>query len=172
MLEKLYTDDAYIVDEDGNKRGPYKTRFGSGNTLTFLDETLEIIVDTGYQIIRPLENGEEMVFNVIEYDFQERINRIPPQHLLKIENTDEDIVGSEAAQENIDNSNSHSHESLSKHVVNIPDSLIELIEKINASDSTLEEKEEAKSVMKKFLGNPAVSGILGEAASGLLLLLD
>ena len=138
MLEKLYTDDAYIVDEFGTKRGPYKTRFGRGNTLTFLDETLEIVVDTGYKILRVLDDGEEMVFDVIAYDFQERINRIPPQHLLKIENTNKPHVGTVSVQESIENTNVLPIED--NHVVNIPESFIELIERINSSDSTPEEK--------------------------------
>ncbi|MDM5271968.1 hypothetical protein PGH07_07240 [Sulfurovum sp. zt1-1] len=170
MLEKFYTDDAYILDEHGNKSGPYKTRFGSGKTLTFLDEMLEIVVDTGYQIIRPLDDGSEMVFNVIAYDFQEKINRIPPQHILKIENAYEPHVETEPVRKNVDDFNVFQAED--NKVINIPDSLIELIERINASDCTLEEKEEAKSVIKKLLENPTVSAILKDAASGLLLLLD
>lgn len=170
MLEKLYTDDAYIVDEYGTKRGPYKTRFGRGNTLTFLDETLAIVVDAGYKILRPLEDGEVMVFDVIAYEFQEKINRIPPQHVLKIENTAKPRVETETVQTNIENSKAFQVEE--NHVINIPESLIELVEKINVSDSTLEEKEEAKIVIKKLLENPTVSGILGEATIGLLLLLD
>ena len=170
MLEKLYTDDAYILDEYGTKSGPYKTRFSSGNTLTFLDETLEIIVDTGYKILRVLDDGEEMVFNVVAYDFQERINRIPPQHLLKIENTNKPHVKTVLVQQR--NENTTTFQMGDSNVVNIPGSFIELIERINASDSTSEEKEEAKSVIKKLLENPTISGILGEATLGLLLLLD
>jgi hypothetical protein len=172
MLEKLYTDDVYIMDKEGNKRGPYKTRFGSGNTLTFLDETLEIVVDTGYQVIRPLEDGGEMVFNVIAYDFQERINRIPPQHIVKIENRDKAQVQeeTEAVQKKVDHTKGSQVEEIDG--MNIPDAFVALIERIDASDTTPKEKAEARSIIKKLLENRAVSTILGEAASGLLLLLD
>jgi hypothetical protein len=170
MLKKLFTDDAYIVDEYGNKKGPYKTRFGSKNTLTFLDEALEIVLDTGYQIIRPLDDSEEMVFTVIEYDFQERINRIPPQHVLKIENInkpDEETLPVQKKSYDPKVFQVEEHDA-----VNIPDSIIELIERINSSESTPEAKEEAKNIIKKLVENPTVSTVLGEATAGLLLLLD
>ena len=170
MLEKLYTDDAYIIDGEGNRRGPYKTRFGSGNTLTFLDETLEIVVDTGYRIIRPLDNGEETVFTVTAYEFQERINRIPPQHLLKIGNRDHPKAEREPLQESVEKTQCSQMEEMD--VINIPDVFVELIERIDASDTTPEEKAEVKSIMKKLLENRTVSAILGEASSGLWLLLD
>ncbi|MFT7879038.1 MAG: hypothetical protein ABXS91_01475 [Sulfurimonas sp.] len=170
MLEKLYTDDAYIVDKEGNMRGPYKTRFGSGNTLTFLDETLEIVVDTGYEIIRPLDNGEEMVFTVTAYEFQERINRIPPQHIVKIENRDKPKEETETVQKKVVRSTASQMEETG--VMNIPDAFVELIEGIDTSDTTPEEKAEARSMMKELLENRSVSAILGEATSGLLLLLD
>jgi hypothetical protein len=170
MLEKLYTDDAYIVDGKGNRRGPYKTRFGSGNTLTFLDEALEIVVDTGYRVVRPLEDGGEIVFSVTAYAFQERINRIPPQHLLTIEKRDQPKAEREAVQKSLENPNRLAIGD--DHVVNIPDAFIELIERIDASSMTTEEKEEAKNGIKKLLENRGVSAILGEASSGLLLLLD
>lgn len=170
MLEKLYMDDAYIVDEEGNKRGPYKTRFGSGNTLTFLDNRLEIVVDTGYRIIRPLDNGEETVFTVTAYEFQERINRIPHQHLLKIENRDHAKAEREALQKSVEKRQAAQIEEMD--VINIPVALVELIERIEASDATPEEKAEVRSVMKKLLENRTVSAILGEASSGLWLLMD
>jgi hypothetical protein len=170
MLEQLFTDDAYIVDEKGDRRGPYKTRFGSQNTLTFLDEALEIVVDTSYQIVRLLDDGEEIVFNVIEYDFQERINRIPPQHVLKIENINKPDEETLPVQKKSDDSKASQVEE--HYTVNIPDSIIELIERINSSESTPEEKEGAKSIIKKLVENPTISTILGEATAGLLLLLD
>ena len=170
MLEKLYTDDAYIVDEAGNRRGPYKTRFGRGNTLTFLDESLEIEVDTGYQIIRPLDDGGEMLFHVTAYEFQERINRIPPQHLLGIEKRDHPAEEREAVQTSAGDMDESQMEE--KSVISLPHAFAELIERIEAGDTTPEEKAEAKSVMKKLLENRSVSAILGDAVTGLLLLLD
>lgn len=170
MLEKLYTDDAYIVDEYGNKKGPYKTRFGRGNTLTFLDEALEIVLDTGYRIIRPLENGEKVVFTVTAYEFQERINRIPPQHIVKIEKRGRSKAETKSVQKSaVDIKASQMEEN---GLINLPDAFVELIERIEAIDTTPEEKAEARSVLKKLLENRAVSAILGEASSGLLLLLD
>ena len=170
MLEKLYTDDAYIVDEAGNRRGPYKTRFGRGTTLTFLDESLEIVVDTGYRIIRPLDDGGEMVFHVTAYEFQERINRIPPQHLLGIEKRDHPAEEREAVQTSAGDMDESQMEE--KSVISLPHAFAELIERIEAGDTTPEEKAEAKSVMKKLLENRSVSAILGDAVTGLLLLLD
>ncbi|UFH60041.1 hypothetical protein [Sulfurovum mangrovi] len=169
-MEKLYTDDAYIIDGEGKRRGPYKTRFGSGNTLTFLDEALEIVVDTGYWIVRPLDDGGEMVFTVTGYTFQEGINRIPPQHLLTIENKENPKAEREALQKSLENPNRLA--TGDDHVVNIPEAFIELMERIDASDMTAEEKKEAKNGIKKLLGNRGVSAILGDASSGLLLLLD
>lgn len=170
MLEKMYTDDAYIVDETGNRRGPYKTRFGRGNTLTFLDESLEIVVDTGCRVIRPLDDGGELVFHVTAYEFQERINRIPPQHLLGIEKRDHPAEKREAVQTSaVDMDESQMEE---KSVINLPHAFTELIERIEAGDTTPEEKAEARSVLKKLLENRSVSAIMGEAATGLLLLLE
>jgi hypothetical protein len=50
-------------------------------------------------------------------------------------------------------------------------SLIGLIEKVEASSASPQEKREAKGILRRSLENPTVAAVLGSAVSGVLALL-
>ena len=54
---------------------------------------------------------------------------------------------------------------------NIVNAFEELISKVDSSDATPSEKEEAKGLLKTLFSNPTFSSILGGATAGLLGLL-
>ena len=57
------------------------------------------------------------------------------------------------------------------NIQHIEKSIVGLIEKIDSSNASPDEKTEAKSLLKQLMMNPTVAGILGGATSGLLALL-
>ena len=169
MFEELMTDDAYILNKEGVKSGPYKTRFGSNNKLQFFDSKLEMDIEVDYQVIRPMSNGKEETYRIIDCDFQEKFHDIPPSYNLKIEKgTKVSAPKSKPQVQNItyNISDSQGFQAGNQNIQNITDSFNELMQQIESSDATPKEKEEAKGVLRQVLENPLVTAILGGALSG------
>lgn len=164
-LQRLMTDSFYIEDENGNKSGPHKTKFG-GKTITVFDDKL--IVKEGYTVIQPLPNGTEESFIVTDYKFSSGLRAIKPHYSITIERESKlqrqnKTIGNTTY--NISNSNVQVGDG---NVQNIIDSFQDLVGKIDNSSASPEEKNEAKGIISTLVQNPTVAAILGGAASGLL----
>lgn len=170
--KELLTDNVYIISKDGTKQGAFKTRFGTGDKLTLFDSNLEMDIEVGYQILRPLPNGKEMIYTVKEYNFQDKFHDIPPQHILKLSTNGMPKEPKTPVSKTVVNiHNSSGVQVGDNNIQNITNSFNELIERINSCDASVEEKAQAKGAIKALLENPTVSSILGGAVSGLIPLL-
>ena len=166
-MKHLMTDDVFIEYASGEKSGPYKTNF-STNDIYIFDSTL--VVDDGDQVIQPLPNGREVRYKITDSKFNSGIGSIEAHWKLSIIKESKANMQQKkpATTVNISNSNVQVGDG---NIQNIVNSFQELTEKIESSDASSVEKQEARGILKNLLKNATVSSILGGATSGLIGLL-
>lgn len=155
--------DADIIKPDGMVFGPYRCVF-AGDTVIVRDKTA--IINQGDQISRKLPNGTDEVrlINAVQfYDqgqmhgphFQLDVKTIPAQSAFNSPTQHIHIAGGNVQ---IGNNNTMEFKSSVQY----------LIDTIESSKSSPEEKAKAKSLLKTFLEHPLVSALAGSAASAFL----
>lgn len=165
-LQDMYTDDVYFEDDDSQRIGPYKTKFG-GSKIIIYDKQLN--VTEGFIAIQPLPNGTEQRFSITDVSFSSGLGPINPHFTMQIEKeSNKKQQTSSSPTFHINNSNVQVGDG---NVQNIINSFEQLITAIESSDTEPKQKEEAKSLLKTLLSNPTVSAVLGGSVSGLLSLL-
>jgi hypothetical protein len=171
-FEELLTDTVYILTTDTTRSGPYKTSIGTkgGLSATIFDKNLD--VQEGVKLLRPLPNGREELYTVVETNFNPGLREIPAHWNLKLEK-DSSLVGRSTAHKSttIKIKNSQGIQIGDHNVQHIKNGLAGLIEEINASSEATAEKNKAKSAVRELLTNPIIAAILGGAAPGLLAML-
>jgi len=169
-FDGLMNDTVFIVNSDGARSGPYKTAISNKGEATIFDETID--VEEGYKLIRPLPNGKQDVFTILEANYSPGLHAIPPHYSLKIKK-DSSLLHRQAEQKSttINISNSQGIQVGDHNIQNITNSLGELIQQIENSNDSPEQKSVAKGKIKELISNPTVAAILGGATSGLLALL-
>lgn len=163
MLKK---EEAFILKPDGRRLGPYMATF-AGNTVIVDDKLADI--DDGDQVMRLLPSGKEEIKHINQCNFFDtKIAGYGPHYQLKVKpvpSTDSYSVKHQTIHINGSNSNvqigDHNRMEFRENIHN----LINTIEKTEASN---EEKEEARGLLKKFLEHPLVNTIAGSAASAFL----
>lgn len=168
-FDALMNDEVFIVDGNGDKSGPYKTDIAKGEATIF-DAKLD--VKEGYKLLQSLPNGKEDIFTIIEANYNPRFHTIPAHYSLTIKK-DSSLLNKQGSSPstNIHISNSQGIQIGNNNIQNITNSLSELIQRIEMTNSSPEQKKEAKGKIKELLTNPIIAAILGGATSGLLALL-
>lgn len=171
-FSRLLNDEVYVENGAGERSGPYKTAIGSKNGLSASIFEANLDVEEGWKLIRPLPNGKEEFYTVVEANYSPGLHTIPPHWVLKLRK-DSSLVQPRREQRTttININNSQGIQIGDHNVQHIASSITGLVEMIESSAVAPAEKEEAKGLLRKFLSNPAVAAVLGGATSGLLALL-
>ncbi|MHB1609856.1 MAG: hypothetical protein ACYCXX_14735 [Acidiferrobacter thiooxydans] len=166
----MQNDTVYIEKPSGERYGPYKTALGSKNgfSASIFETTLD--VEEGWRLIRLLPSRKEEIFTILEANYRSGLHGIPPHWTLKLRKESSLASGNRSAT-TINISNSTGIQIGDHNVQHIINSFIGLIEQIQASGSSAQEKDEAKGVLRRALENPTVAAVLGSAVSGVLHLL-
>ncbi len=169
---ELLNDTVYIQNISGDRTGPFKTAIGSKNGLsaTIFDESLD--VEEGWAVLRPLPNGKEESYTVLEANYSPGLHSIQPHWTLKLKK-DSSLINRQPAHKKttINISNSNGIQVGDNNVLNIESGLNELIQQIKSSNTSGAEKKQAMGTVKTLINNPIVASVLGSATSGLLSLL-
>lgn len=165
----MMNDKFYIIHKDNRKTGPYKTAFSPTKEIIVFGSSMEI--DEDCQIVRPLPNGKEELFDVEEANFITGMHGIPSHYSIKLQKANSKPKPKTYASTTINISNSSAFQVGDHNTQNITDSLNELIQRINSSDSSEYEKQEAKKGVKNLLENPTIAAILGGTVSSLFTML-
>jgi len=81
-FEQLMNDTVFIANSIGERSGPYKTAISNKGEATIFDGTID--VEEGFKLIRPLPNGKEDVFTILEANYNAGLHSIPAHYSLKI----------------------------------------------------------------------------------------
>lgn len=156
-------ENARVEKQDGTVVGPYKSTF-AGNTIVVWDEKADI--EEGDTVLRELPNGKDERSLITEAKFFQRMSSIQAHYQLKFTKG-----GMSKMQPPSHTINIHGAQSVQigdHNTQNIINSFQELKNKIESSDATPEQKEEARSLLAKFISHPLVTSLLGAAAGALL----
>lgn len=166
----LQNDTVYIEKPMGERSGPFKTAIGSKNgfSASVFEKTLD--VEEGWRLIRPLPNGKDEFFIILEANYSPGLHSIPPHWTLKLRK-ESSLAIPQRPSTTININNSSGIQIGDHNVQHMANSFIGLIEKIEASDASPQEKGEAKGAIRKTLENPTVAAVLGSAVAGVLALL-
>lgn len=163
-LQSLQKDQIFIEKSDGSRTGPYKTTVSQGSATIF-DAQLD--VNEGERLIRPLPNGKDEVYLILSADFSTGLHSIPPHFNLKLQKTTA-IQPALPKHTTININNSSGIQVGDHNVINIQNALNELVQRIESSSASPQEKTEAKSKLAAFLAHPLVGSVLGGVAGALV----
>jgi hypothetical protein len=166
----LQNDSVYIEKASGERSGPYKTAIGSkgGFSASIFEASLD--VEEGWKLIRPLPNGKEEMFTILEANYSPGLQSIPAHWTLKLRKESSLATGARSTT-TINIANSSGIQIGDHNVQHIANSFVGLIEKIDASNVSQQEKTKAKGLLRSVLENPTVAAVLGSATAGALSLL-
>ncbi|WP_206616180.1 RIP homotypic interaction motif-containing protein [Aeromonas caviae] len=153
-------DDARVEKSDGSMVGPYNATF-AGSTIVIWDAKADI--EEGDVVLRTLPSGKDERSQVTQATFFQKMHSIPSHYQIKFKKWS----GSQMQQKPSHNITIHGAQSVQigdYNTQNIINSIQALKNQIESSAATAGEKEEAKSLLAKFLGHPLVTSILGAAA--------
>jgi hypothetical protein len=80
----LQNDSIYIEKPTGDRSGPYKTGVGSKNGFSVSIFETSLDVEEGWRLIRPLPNGKDELFKILEANYSPGLSSIPPHWTLKL----------------------------------------------------------------------------------------
>lgn len=157
-------EDARVEKTNGDVLGPYKAIF-AGSTIIIDDPKAD--VEEGDSILRLLPNGKDERSYVTEATFYSAgIGRVGPHYQVKFKKGGAPVEHKPVQNFHINNAQSIQIGDFNTQ--NVVDSFEVLVKKIESSSASSEEKEEAKSLLSKFLTHPAVVSVLGAAAGAIL----
>ncbi|WP_065494305.1 RIP homotypic interaction motif-containing protein [Burkholderia sp. CCA53] len=169
----MHTDTVRVESPDGTQSGTYMTKIGAKNgyhAATVFDESF--IGAEGWILSRELPNGREDTYKIVEANYSKGISGIPPHWSLKLYKDASLLhVAQGKPAPSITINHSHGIQIGDHNVQHIASSLAGLIEKIDGSAASAQEKEEAKNLVGKLLESPVVASVLGGTVSGVLALL-
>ena len=163
-FSSLCNEEVHIKHADGRETGPCKTTF-SNNKFTIFDETLD--VSEGDVVDRPLPNGKAERYDVVEVNYQHKFHSIPAHASLKVRKQGALVPFMPAKTVNISINNSQGVQVGDHNTQSITIALQELVQLIDSSDASLDEKTEVKSRLSKFLEHPLTTSIIGGVSGGL-----
>ncbi|MDH0337597.1 RIP homotypic interaction motif-containing protein [Metapseudomonas otitidis] len=155
----LTKDEVYIESASGTRQGPFLTAFTNTQILIF-DTTLDVV--EGDKVIRPLPNGREDSFTVTEVSYSSGLTSIPAHYALKL--AKDSALRPATPKSTTNNINIHGSQGIQigdNNVQNLQMALGELIQKIDQSSASREEREEAKNRLTAFLAHPLVASVVG-----------
>ena len=141
---RLQNDTAYIETPTGARAGPYKTSGGSksGFSASIFDAKLD--VEEGWRLIRPLPNGKEELFTILEANYSPGLQTIPPHWTLELRK-ESSLATSQRPPTTININNSTGIQIGDHNIQHIANSFVGLIEKIEESSASPQAKEERGS---------------------------
>lgn len=163
-LRNLQKDKVFIEKADGTRIGPYKTTVSQGSAVIF-DSTLD--VNDGEKLIRPLPNGKEEVYLILSADYSPGLHSIPPHFNLALQKTTA-IQPPSPKQTTVHIHNSTGIQVGDHNVINIQNALNELVQRIDNTSASPQDKAEAKRRLASFLAHPLVGSVLGGVAGALV----
>jgi len=160
----MLTDNAFIENKNGERTGPFKTKFGGEKLVVFNDQ---LVISEDDIVIQPLPNGAEERFAVTDVQFNSGLSRIKAHYSITVIKETKQQREKKLASNtfHINNSNVQVGDG---NIQNIVNSFEQLVQEIELSNSTQPQKEEAKGLLKSLISNPTVASVLGAAASGLI----
>lgn len=157
-------EDARVEKPNGDVFGPYKAMF-AGNTI-FIDDP-KADVEEGDSILRLLPNGKDERSYVTEATFYNMgVGRMGPHYQIKFKKGGAPVEHKPVQNFHINNAQSIQIGDFNTQ--NVVNSFDALVKKIESSSASPEEKEEAKSLLSKFLAHPVVVSVLGAAAGAII----
>ncbi len=166
MFSDLMTDVVFIVKANGKKLGPLKTAL-SATSAQIMDATLD--VDEGDKLTRELHGGKVESYTILEATFTKGGHGIPSFFDLTLKK-DSSLRQADAPKTQGTTINIHNSTGVqvgNHNVINIQNALNELIEKIDASEASITDKQEAKGRLAALLSHPVVAAVLGGVAGSL-----
>ncbi len=157
---RLMKDDVYLENSSGVRAGPYKTAF-QNTKIQIFEKSLDAA--EGDKVVRPLPNGKEDYFTVTEIEFSSGLSRIPAHYTLHIskDNAMSKTPNNATTTNHINISNSQGIQFGNYNTQNLELAFNQLLEQINNSEASREQKEEAKSRLVSFISHPLVTAIVG-----------
>ena len=156
-------EEARIEKSDKSVVGPYKATF-AGSTIVIWDEKAD--VEEGDTILRALPNGKDERSFVTEAKFFQGMHSIKAHYQIKFTKGGQSKM--QSPSHNITINGAQSVQIGDYNTQNIINLFQALKNKIESSNATPEQKEEAKSLLSKFITHPLVTSILGTAAGAVL----
>ena len=168
-LSSLMRDRVYIVSPDGEKTGPVRALVQKDKVLI---DKISLKIEEGGKILRQLPSEIEESFKIIQVNYNEAPVKSMSHYSIEVEK-DSLFTNLKSKQKSPSRTvyNIHNSQGIQigdGNIQNIVSSLSTLIESINASDSTLEEKTEVKEKLKALLMHPLVVALLGSASGELI----
>jgi hypothetical protein len=137
----MLNDTVYVEDSAGTRSGPYKTAIGSKGGLSASIFEAKLEVEDGWKLIRPLPSGKEEVFTILEANYSPGLHTIPPHWTLKLQK-DSSLINRQKPEQatTINITNSQGIQIGDHNVQHIASSLIGLVEKIESTNASVQEK--------------------------------
>ena len=157
-------EDAQVQKNDGSIAGPYKATF-AGSTIVIWDTQADI--EEGDVILRKLPSGKDEHSQVSEAKFYQKMHSIPSHYKVKFKKWSSNQMQQKPSH-NITIHGAQSVQIGDYNTQNIINSIQALKNQIESSNVSAQEKEEAKSLLSKFLGHPLVTSILGATAGAVI----
>ncbi|AKP89332.1 RIP homotypic interaction motif-containing protein [Achromobacter ruhlandii] len=157
--------DVYVQKSDGSRTGPYR---GTLSAKSLIVKNKDFDVEEGDHIVRKLPNGREESYLVLSAQFYNGMGGIPANWQLTIEKTTALRSPNAASSTTVNIHDSTGIQVGNNNLMNFQVAINEMIKKIDDSNSSPEEKAEAKSRLQAFLTHPLVISIAGGIASALI----
>ena len=152
-------EDARVEKNDGSVVGPYKATF-AGNTIIIWDAQADL--EEGDVILRNLPSGKDERSLVVDATFFQKTHSMPSHYQIKFNKWSASQMQQKPSQ-NITIHGAQSVQIGDYNTQSIINSIQALKNQIESSNVSVDEKEEAKSLLSKFLSHPLVTSILGAA---------
>lgn len=151
----LLKDVVYIENNSGERQGPYKTNLSTGRATIF-DKNLKI--EPGYFLVQSLPDGREKKYTVTRIKQAMGMLDIPESQILEF---DKDFIVSTPSQKQQPGKETTNEKAFLK-MINY------LIQKVETSEETQENRIIAKLKIKELVTNPVIRKIVGKDAEKLL----
>lgn len=144
-LARMMTDKVFFEDRNGSRSGPYKTRFGTGRITVFQDG---LQVAEGDRVIQPLPDGTERIHIAEAVTYNEGRRNIPGHFSIALAIEAEPAVRESAA------AGGNEEDALTAAPLQL------LAEGIENSGFPVEQKDEARRLLRMLVEHPVVAAVL------------
>ena len=163
-MGRVKREEARVIKVNGHEMGPYKAVF-AGDTIIIDDARADI--EEGDTVLRRLLSGRDERSVITEAMFYDKaIAGFGPHFQLKFRRGAERVV--QRPSHNINISGAQSVQIGDYNTQNITSALEALVKIIDSSPASATEKEEAKSMLAKFLAHPLVVAGVGATIGAIL----
>jgi hypothetical protein len=160
-FDQLMRDEITVIKPDGSRNGPHKASV-QGTKIFTHSKTID--VTEGDTVERPIGPDRVETYAVLEAEFHRGLHAIPNSWCLIVRKdgsrrpTHRGITIGTAGNVQIGDHN----------VQHISTVLQSLVNEIESSAASHEQKQQAKSAMASFLSHPAVTAVLGGATQAIV----